>query len=190
MLFSPILLLKAKALGAWALSNLRIVIMVAIVAVMLFTVHSMTENYVDRGWRAKVGEMQADWASKIAVAEKKAREAEARERAKETAWRDHVAKREKEYRDDKTATAAALAAERVAGDRLRSALDNFTRAGYARSDPSAAVGDLRRRVEILGSLVSRFDAFAGECTANADACRDSLSLCRAYSLDLQVPVKQ
>lgn len=150
------------------------------VAAVLALVYLIGRAHADRAWEKRYGAAEADWNAAVARAAEKTRAAEAEKLRVETAWRDHVAKREREYRDDKTRTDAALAAERLSNGRLRDAVDHFVRAGGAAADPGAACGDLRSRVATLGVLVGEADQLAGESARAADRARDGLALCRGY----------
>jgi hypothetical protein len=159
---------------------------VVLVAVVLLLVFQMGRNHANQAWERKHGAAVAEWNAERFKAADKARAAEAEARRIETAWRDHVAKREREYRDDKTRTDAALAAERLSNGRLRDAVDHFVRASGTASDPGAACGDLRGRIATLGVLVGEADRLAGESAAAADRARDGLALCRGYVESLRL----
>jgi hypothetical protein len=154
---------------------------VLMVVAILLLVYAVGRSHANRAWERKYGEAVADWNAAVAKAEQQTSAAEAEARRTETAWRDHVSQREKEYRDDKAATTAALAAERVSNGRLRDAVDHFVRASGPAGDPGTTCGDLRGRVETLGLLVREADSLAGECAAAADRTRDSFALCRGYA---------
>jgi hypothetical protein len=153
---------------------------VVLVAVVLLLVFQMGRNHANQAWERKHGAAVAEWNAERFKAADKARAAEAEARRIETAWRDHVAKREKEYRDEKAATDAARALERRDRDRLRDAVDHFVRAGQAAGGPGDACRDLRARLETLGALVKEADGLAGQCTAEVESLGSLVRLCRGY----------
>lgn len=153
---------------------------VLLVACILLLTYATGRSHANRAWERKHAAAVADWDRAVAAAARETAAAEAANRKTETAWRDHVAQREKEFRNDKAATATALAAERVSNVRLRDAVEHFVQASSAASDPAAACGDLRGRVATLGALLQEADGLAGESAGAADRTRDSLALCRGY----------
>jgi hypothetical protein len=153
---------------------------VLFVAIVLALVYLIGRAHANEAWERKHGQAVAEWNAERFKAADKARAAEAEARRIETAWRDHVAKREKEYRADVQIRDARIAELGRSGDRLRSAVDHFVRAGGTASDPGAACRDLRTRVETLGALVAERDAMAGTCEAEADRLGDAVRLCRGY----------
>lgn len=153
---------------------------VLLVACVLLLTYATGRSHANRAWERKHAAAVADWERAVAVAAMETAAAEAAARKTETAWRDHVAQREREFRDDKAATATALAAERVSNVRLRDAVDHFVKASGTAGDPGAACGDLRSRIATLGALLAEADGLAGESAGAADRTRDSLALCRGY----------
>jgi hypothetical protein len=150
-----------------------------VVSVLLLT-YAVGRGHANRAWEKKHAAAVAEWNAAVAKAEAARQLADAEARRIETAWRDHVSQREKEYQDAVKARDARIAELSLAGNRLRSAVDSFVRASQTTVDPSATCGDLRSRVATLGVLVKEADGLAGECAVAADRARDSLALCRGY----------
>lgn len=174
--------LKVASLAANYWKPIAAVLLV--VCVLLLT-YATGRSHANRAWERRYDAAVADWKAAVARAAEQTRAAEAEKLRTETAWRTHVAQREKEYRDEKAATAAALAAERVSNVRLRDAIDHFVKASGSSSDPAAACGDLRSRVTTLGALLQEADGLAGESATAADRTRDGLALCRDYAQIIQ-----
>lgn len=173
------------AVVPWLIKYARPLAGVALVVMVLLLTYAVGRSHANRAWSAKHAAAVAEWNAAVAKAEAARQAADAEARRIETAWRDHVAQREREYRDAVNVRNARIAELSVAGDRLRSAVDHFVRASSTSSDPGAACGDLRGRVETLGVLVREADELAGQCTEAADRTRDSLALCRGYTESLK-----
>lgn len=160
---------------------------VLMVAAVLLLVYGIGRNHASRAWEAKHAAAVADWNAAVAKAAEKTLAAEAEARRTESAWRDHVSQREKEYREAVHVRDARIAELSVAGGRLRSAVDHFVRASGPAGDPGTACGDLRARLETLGALVAERDGMAGTCEAEADRLGDVVRLCRGYADALRRP---
>lgn len=158
---------------------------VLMIACILLLTYATGRGHANRAWEKRYAVAVADWKAAVERAAEQTRAAEAEKLRTETAWRTHVAQREKEHRDEKAATAAAIAAERVSNVRLRDAIDHFVKASGSSSDPAAACSDLRGRVTTLGTLLQEADGLAGESAAAADRTRDGLTLCRDYAKIIQ-----
>jgi hypothetical protein len=132
----------------------------------------------------KIARMERDWATERAAAASATAAAQLEARRIETAWRDHVAQREKEYADNLAAQADRIRALDAAGSGLRERLAAFTAAGRAAPGAANACGDYQRRIETLGLLLAEADALADESSRAADQLRDGLALCRAWGAEI------
>ena len=153
---------------------------VLLVFCILLLTYATGRSHANRAWEKRHAAAVAQWNAAVARAESARQAADAEARRVETAWREHVAQREKEYRADVQVRDARIADLSRAGDRLRSAVDHFVKASGTASDPGAACGDLRGRITTLGALLTEADGLAGESAGAADRTRDSLALCRGY----------
>lgn len=129
----------------------------------------------------KIARMERDWATERAAAASATAAAQLEARRIETAWRDHVAAREKEYAANLAAQANRIRALDAAGSGLRERLAAFTAAGSATGPAADACRDQQRRVETLGLLLAEADGLADESGRAADQLRDGLALCRAWA---------
>jgi len=114
---------------------------------------------------------------RYAAAEKSYRETE-------SAWRADVAAREAAYQEARALRDSRIAALNATNSKLRDAIA-AARAGSPSTDPGAAIGDLQKRVDALGSLLVDLDGMAGESARVADILREELALCRDYTKALQ-----
>lgn len=128
----------------------------------------------------KIARMERDWATERAAAATVAATAQAEARRIETAWRDHVSQREKEYAANMAAQTARVRALDAAGVGLRQQLAAYTAAGSGAESATDAVRRLQHRVETLGLLLDERDAMAGESERDADELTGVVALCRAY----------
>jgi hypothetical protein len=127
-----------------------------------------------------IARLQRDFESERARAATLVASAERDARRIETAWRDHVAQREKDYAAQLAAQADRIAALDVAGAGLRQRLAAYTAAGRPAPGAADACGSHQHRIEALGLLLAEADGLADESSRAADRLRDGLELCRAW----------
>lgn len=141
---------------------------------------SIHKVYADR----KVARLERDWNAERAAAASATAAAQLEARRIETAWRDHVTAREKEYADQLAAQADRIRALDAAGSGLRQRLAAFTAAGSTASGAADACRDHQHRIETLGLLLAEADGLADESGRAADQLRDGLALCRAWGAEI------
>ncbi len=158
----------------------RIVIAAAFAACFILVGMGAHKVFADR----KIARMERDFATERAAAASATAAAELEARRIETAWRDHVAQREKEYAANLAAQAGRIRALDAAGSGLRQRLAAYTAASGAAAGATDACGDHQRRIETLGLLLAEADGLADESSRAADQLRDGLALCRAWGAEI------
>lgn len=154
----------------------RIVIAAAFAACFILVGMGAHKVFSDR----KIARMERDFATERAAAASATAAAQLQARQIETAWRDHIAQREKEYAANLAAQADRIRALDAAGSGLRQRLAAYTAAGNAAPGAAAACSDHQHRLETLGLLLAEVDTLADESSRAADQLRDGLALCRAW----------
>jgi hypothetical protein len=129
----------------------------------------------------KIARLERDWAQERTAAASATAAAQLEARRIETAWRDHLAQREKEYAQNLAAQADRIRALDAAGGGLRQRLAAYTAAGSAADAAASACRDHQHRIETLGVLLAEADGLADESGRAADQLRDGLALCRAWA---------
>lgn len=158
----------------------RAIIYAALAACFVLIGMGMHKVFADR----KIARMERDWNAERAQAAAATAAAEAQARRIETAWRDHIAQREKDYAANLAVQADRIRALDAAGSGLRQRLAAFTAAGGAAPGAADACSAQQRRVETLGLLVAEADGLADESSREADRLRDLVELCRGYAATL------
>lgn len=153
----------------------RAAVMVALAACFLLIGMGVHKVFADR----KIARMERDWATERAAAASATAAAQLQARQIETAWRDHVAQREKEYAANLAAQADRIRALDAAGSGLRQRLAAFTAASGAAQGAADACSGHQRRLETLGLLLAEADGLADESSREADRLRDVVELCRS-----------
>ncbi|HQR12809.1 MAG TPA: hypothetical protein PLW68_15920 [Casimicrobiaceae bacterium] len=155
----------------------RAAVMVALAACFVLIGMGTHKVFADR----KIARMERDWNAERAAAAAATAAAEANARRIETAWRDHVAQREKDYAANLARQADRIRALDAAGSGLRQRLAAYTGAGSPAPGAADACGAERRRTETLGLLVAEADGLADESSREADRLRDLVGLCRGWA---------